>query len=156
MNTTDFIFIPSLPLGLCVYLDSWEMLPHGDTGQPCDKRHRFMETWLVDQRPSSIIHSMPGLTLAEYCVHVPLILHGHILGARIQCATVVGWPKEGGAKAINNWLGVVSSLNGSYIYCTYWTKEAKLTWLFWLSLQNPFGSIYFTTVNLGGQRKNQL
>lgn len=91
--------------------------------------------------------------LAEYCVHVPLILHGHILGARIQCATVVGWPKEGGAKAINNWLGVVSSLNGSYIYCTYWTEEAKLAWLFWLSLQNPFGSIYFTTVNLGGKGK---
>ena len=92
--------------------------------------------------------------LAECCVHVPLILHGHVLGARIQCATMVGWPKEELKQSIIDL--------GSYplkmaVTHTVLTVQKRPRWHGFLTISAKSIWIHlFYYHQPGGQRKNQL
>lgn len=90
---------------------------------------------------------------AEYCAHVALILHGHSLGAGMHLQLWLADPQQE-RKPSRSDLG--SSALRLAASSTAVTVLQRPSWHgFLTALQNPFGSVSLTTIDLGGKGKTR-
>ena len=151
MNTTGFLLIRSLSLGLCAYSG----LMDNATPQRSYTRIRQKTqvhgnlTWsLAASYYCSFYIGADTPTLEEYCVHEPLILHGCLLGAGTHLQLWVAGPKEEQKQPIIDPRPSPLYLAAPYTVLTvlkrpslhgFWTVSAKSIWVSFFDYHQPGG-----------------
>lgn len=90
---------------------------------------------------------------AEYCVHVALILHGHSLGAGMHLQLWLADPQQERKQSRIDLGSSAPHLAATYTVVTVLPRPSWHGFL--TALQNPFGSVSLTTIDLGGKGKTR-